>query len=167
MSKRIHICHIHNVQHDDGGCPGCTEAAMAGSLVDLAMSGWAYQAMKALQPGFVSPSSSRTLLLSDNPTPPSSREDIRRGILRMLADDARRCPTFAAARMRAVTGILEGDPFGRQTWRREVERCRDILHELHVYEEGRGGGRLPRATGRIVDAATQYAIDVYERARSA
>jgi len=91
------------------------------------------------------------------------REEQRRSIDRLLAEDARACPEFATARLRAVMGTME---HRNGLLLAAVDLARDILAELHYYEAHRGGERRPRRDEtRCLPAAVAEAVEVYERSR--
>lgn len=93
------------------------------------------------------------------------REDIRRGIDLLLAEDARRTPAFATARRAAALAAAEGRP------RVDADKIDDVIYQCHLYEGDRGGGRAPSEKNRRHvgnwggDAAMMDAFAAYERAR--
>lgn len=137
-------CHIHGLSYpSEHGCPKCVAGLWREPL------------------SVASRHIDETPTLYGSDAERARREAGRRYIDRLLAEDARRFPAFAAARLRAVIGVVELCRVND----REAECARDILHELHTHEERRGGERRPRAATRIVDAVTQTAIEMYEEAR--
>lgn len=108
---------------------------------------------------FIGPKKTPPAATMTDPRP--TRERRRSAIDRVLAEDRRRCPTFATARMSAalVVGERGGDA-------NEVET---LLRHLHAYEDIRGGGR-EASRDAYTFAAVHFGDDVrraYERGRAA
>jgi hypothetical protein len=102
------------------------------------------------------------------PDPRAEREQRRREIDAVIAEDARRFPAFATARRAAVVAKCEGEPAHDTMTTIHAPLASAMLGWLREYEEKRGAGRAPSEAANF-HARVTFGTDaqaVYERARS-
>lgn len=102
------------------------------------------------------------------PDPRAAREQRRRAISAVLAEDARRHPAFATARRCAVMAWAESFDMAFHALKDgapDAIGARPLLAGLHTYEARRGGMREPRAGAADDSGINLRYVAVYERSR--
>lgn len=103
--------------------------------------------------------------------PRAEREQRRRAISAVLAEDARKFPAFATARRCAVMAAYESAPPMPPEDMLPATHAANILRDCHRYEAKRGGMTKPSAEAadwmRHAGGTFAVALSVYERNRGA
>jgi hypothetical protein len=141
-------------------CPKCR--ALAGFLVIAQQGAQTFSRCSVCRETI--PSADLIPLAAPAAPPLSAKEQRRREIDAVLAEDKRQHPAFADARRAAVVAASDTlDLTTKDACKAESVPC--LLDYLMAYESKRGGGTLPSGIGHWC-TVWQPAVAAYERARS-